>query len=548
MSRRLSPSRSARGMGSAVLAAAFLLAIVVVGEPAGAGDRVVSVKLAGADGGTEPRIAVGPDGRRWVVTNAGGREVVYSSADGLKWTRTRSDPKQLLATIDVDIVVTRTGRVIVSELDDVAVSFRTSYSDDGGATWKESRGTTLPDTDRQWLAVGPDDPVTRLPRVYLLFHNLFAGVVTHNVFAMTSTDNGATFGPPIPVTLPGSREWLDLQCGDSTGPSSLTVNMTTGRLYAKWGTRTSAVGGCGAQPPGVNVVGATRAWVATSPDNSLGSWTSSLAVDDSKTGQVVEMQFSPAAIDSDGTVYVVYPESPDSYPNYDGAAIKVTWAPPDLSRWSQPVTVVPAGGPGNILPHIAAGEPGMVDVAYLRGVARRDKSPAWFLTVAQSTNLFSGSPTFRTSYASSIPAYTGSASELMGVCGPGGPLAGLAQGLLCGRSTDVWGITLDDACLYSVTWPTVKNKAPGSNPGTFVATQIDGQSACATAKSSPANLSVDVLAKKVRNGAKLPATGATSGNEGLLLFAAAVGLACWLRFATHRDARRVPGERSRKPG
>ena len=51
------------------------------------------------------------------------------------------------------------------------------------------------------------------------------------------------------------------------------------------------------------------------------------------------MQLAPGAIDTKGNVYVFYPESPHAYPNYDGAAMRYVVAPPNLSKWSKPVTV-----------------------------------------------------------------------------------------------------------------------------------------------------------------------------------------------------------------
>ena len=59
---------------------------------------------------------------------------------------------QTLASTDVDLVTTPSGRIVETELDFGGVNFRTEYSDDGGKTWTESVGTTLADTDRPWLA------------------------------------------------------------------------------------------------------------------------------------------------------------------------------------------------------------------------------------------------------------------------------------------------------------------------------------------------------------------------------------------------------------
>ncbi len=464
-----------------------------------------AIKLKDANGQTEPRAAVAPDDPRYVITNGPGRDsVVHSSSDGgASWQPTQSKPANgARPTIDVDIVTTHTGRIIASELDFQAISFITSYSDDGGRTWKQSTGgSQTGDTDRQWLAVGPDDQKTHQPRVYLLYHDLAAGTAQHNMFVTTSTDGGATFGVPVPITLPPTEAYQDLQCSDSGGPSNLLVNPDTGRLYAVWGTRTAPVaGGCGASvfgPFEVNVVGATRVWTATSPDNSPGSWTTSLAVDDSTKNaanggkeHLVGMQLAPGALDSAGNLTVAYPESPNAYPDYNGAAIKAVTLPPDLSRRSTPVTIAPAGGAGHVLPHIVAGDPGKFDFAYFTGVERPGLRPAWYMTVAQTLDNGAHVTEKR---LSNIPTYTGTASELMGACGSG-PEQGVQNGFVCTRSTDVWGVALDNACRLTTTWPTKDNNAyavtqkdpafaaPGSDPGTFVATQTGGPAVCTSLK------------------------------------------------------------------
>jgi hypothetical protein len=474
--------------------------------------------LAGAAGGTEPRVTVGPDDRRWVMTNGGGGAHVYVSADrGMSWQKTAGDPVQTSATIDVDIVSTRTGRLVASELDGLGINFPTSYSDDGGKTWTASAGfARLADQDRQWLAVGPDDPTTHQPRVYLLFHNLLSGAVSHNMYVETSTDGGATFGPPVPTTLPGSQAWLDLQCADSGGPSSLAVDQRIGRVYAFFGTRSSAVGGCGASVTGpfeINVVGATRVWVVSSPDGSLGSWNQSIAVDDAAAGDIVGMQLSPGTVDNAGNVWVTYPESPHPYPDYTGAAIRVRWAPPDLSRWSAPITIAPQAQPGNVLAHIVAGDPGKIDVAYFAGQARgAGQAPLWYMTVAQVLDGMSASPTVTTQRLSPVPVYGGTASQLMGACGSG-PTQGVQNGFACNRSTDVWGVALDGACRLVVSWPSVsaaKDPTFGAAvDATWVDTQVGGPTLCSGR--ATANTAGTVSAAEAEIGLANTARGAASG-------------------------------------
>jgi hypothetical protein len=457
--------------------------------------------LRGTDDGTEPRMTVAPDDTRYVVTNAGGTAVVFASKDGgLTWSRTAADPPgQQVPTIDTDIVAYPTGRILASELDFAGVNFPSGFSDDGGKTWQQSRGSTqLADQDRQWFAVDPHDGGAN---VYMLFHNLASGVAQHNMWVAHSGDGGATFGPPIPIALPPSDAWNDLQCSDSGGPSTLQVNPRTGRVYAFWTTRSSVAtgtnantGGCGASifgPLEFNIVNATRVWTAYSDDHGT-TWQTSVAVDDSQTGQIVSMQLAYGALDNKGNVYVAFPESPQPYPKAGGAALKITHADPDLKTWSKPATLIPPHPDGDLgvtLVHIVAGDPGKVALAYyeaehLPGIAE----PVWYPHVGQSLDALDPTPRFSDQKAADVPAYRWTAAEMMGICGAEGPAQGVENGLACSRSTDVWGITLDSACRVSIAWPTKGDEfakgnggtkeLPNSQAGTFVSTQTAGPDLC----------------------------------------------------------------------
>ena len=97
-----------------------------------------------------------------------------------------------------------------------------SYTDDSGVHWSQSRGSTqLVDQDRQWFAVDKDRDGDGKPTVYLLYHNLGSGEASHNMLVARSDDGGQTFGPPVQTTVPGETAYADLQCADSGGPSSL---------------------------------------------------------------------------------------------------------------------------------------------------------------------------------------------------------------------------------------------------------------------------------------------------------------------------------------
>src|SRR3954466_9948481 len=494
-----------------------------------------TVKLADSSGRSEPRITVAPNGMKYVVTNAGrsGNETIYRSKDGIHWTETVAQPSdQTLPTTDVDIVAMRTGRILTSELDYGGINFRTQYTDDGGKTWTESVGNTLADTDRQWYAVGPNDPQTHKPRVYLLFHNLLSGVAQHNMWVATSTDGGATFGPPVPVSIPGQQDYLDLQCADSGGPSNIMVDQRTGRVYVVFGTRSSPVGGCGGQPAEVNVVAANRVWVVSADAAKTGipgGWTPHLAVNDTgPPAHIVGMQLAPGAIDTAGNVYVAYPESVHDYPNYNGASIKVVHASPKaLDKWSKPSVVASSGGVGNVLPHIIAGSPGKVDLAWYHGT-KVDGKIRWYSYAAQSLDVLSNRPHWTTIKLSDVvvePNQT--SSELMGACMQGQQAT--LNGFVCGRSTELNGIALDKCGRLLVTFPA---QADLPTDATYVSQQTSGPTVlpCASTGGSGGTVRDTTHDRQPNAAGGGPALASTGGSRlpaigAVLLVVAAVALA-----------------------
>jgi hypothetical protein len=320
--------------------------------------------------------------------------------------------------------------------------------------------------------------------VYLLFHNLLTGLLRQNMFIETSADGGATFGPPVPITEPGTQAFLDLQCADASGPSSIVVDQHTGRLYVSWATRTSSLGGgCGAAvspgPVQIGLVASTRIWVATSADGTAGSWTSRLAVDDSPSGHIVAMQYAPLALDSAGTLYLVSQESPNAYPDYDGAALQYRWSSDGSRSWSPARTIVPPGGAGTVIPEVVAGASGRLEIAYLAGVLSPPGAPLWFPTVAVVSGATQPHPSIATVRLSTLSTAVMTASRMMGQ-GPDcaqGPLAGILNGfsLACGKAQDNFGATRDGVCGVAVVWSA---DSTTDHPGEYVSEQVGGAGLC----------------------------------------------------------------------
>src|SRR5205807_6318680 len=103
-----------------------------------------TVRVPGSAGFAEPRVSVDRGGRFWLESNASNNSAaVWGSTDGLAWKQTPTEPAgQTDASTDVDVVTTPSGRIVETELDFAGIDFRTAYSDDGGATWTLSQGTT----------------------------------------------------------------------------------------------------------------------------------------------------------------------------------------------------------------------------------------------------------------------------------------------------------------------------------------------------------------------------------------------------------------------
>jgi len=521
------------GEAATVAWSATVLAVLLIAPPAAAASPHSNLTFrpstipapsesqyqGGSSDGTEPRVAVGRSGVIWTVISPGLSEpraqVWRSSDDGRTFTQTRSEfPGQHAPITDVDIAALRTGRLVAIEEDSgnavtgnsypptAPYRFEVGYSDNGGNTWRPTSGTELVDEDRPWLAEGPIDPATHQPIVYLTFHNIFSGVAAKNMFVQTSHDGGASFGSPVPITLPGQEAFTALQCGATTGPSALFVNEQTGQIYVVFETSSGtigALGGCGTAiggtVPGQFFAPYSRMWVATSRDGSLGSWTQSLAVDDSATQQIIGSQLADGALDSFGNIWVVYPETPGTFPHFEGAAVRVRWATADLSHWSAPITIAPRGGAGHLLTHIAAGDAGKIDVAYLTGHARKKNTPVWRLEVAQVLDGLRRNPTVVRQQVSSIPAYTGKAGQLEVACNDAGAASGVMnqEGVTaCAtRAADVWGRTLTPDCRLVVAWPSAGrsdlNNAPGAEWATHVSVQVGGPRLCA-APSNPSRV------------------------------------------------------------
>jgi hypothetical protein len=139
-----------------------------------------------------------------------------------------------------------------------------------------------------------------------------------------------------------------------------------------------------------------------------------------------------------------------------------------------------------MLTHIAAGDPGKVALFYLTGDGNGSKA-LWYPTVSTTYDGLDASPTFVQQRVSDIPAWKGTATELMGACNIFGGfnpqlavLDGGANGLICGRSSDVLGQAIDANGNPTFTWADAAGAAGNDNAGTYVTQQSGGPSLIAS--------------------------------------------------------------------
>jgi hypothetical protein len=128
---------------------------------------------------SEPGINVAGDGTIYVDTPSGlgAHSKLYKSSDsGASYQPVSFGAvgQRFPGGGDSD-VITRGNRVYFLDL--WAGSNSIQYSDDAGATWVAGQPfTTLPASDRQWLALGPHDTTTGFDTVYALYSEVPAGV------------------------------------------------------------------------------------------------------------------------------------------------------------------------------------------------------------------------------------------------------------------------------------------------------------------------------------------------------------------------------------
>ena len=468
----------------AILASAVGLLMSGASAVLAAGPPAYGLADVGAYGG-EPSIVSDRLGRLYDATPSGNR--IYTSTDlGATWTQaTTPNPvsgDNCLATDQQNAVYLCNLEFVTNGPFDADVY----KSLDHGTTWSHSAGVIpLPGppawcgtscspfgVDRPWVAASILPPATQTSQaeVVLMYHDLYG---PSQIYVNISHDGGATFGPPQPVlatpaVTPGAVAGTLVAQGYSfcnTVPSGVGIappgTPHAGRIFVAWIAADLAQNATGCN---ITMLQSFHTiWVSYSDDNGL-NWTPQQAFD-AGIGHDASNLFAELKLDDQGNPYLAFGNNLNSDPAVCTAESTAGTVQPDPSCefdmylvWSsdggttwdgggglipgsakKPYRVNPPGETGtHFFPAIAAGDPGQVEVAYLRtptivptgplgksdpggcaGPVTGNPStypPAcqWNLFAAQSLNLTlpPGSATWTTTQITTVPMHVGDICNL----------------------------------------------------------------------------------------------------------------------------------------
>ena len=368
-----------------------------------------TIANVGAYGG-EPSIVSDTQGVLYDTTPSGGTITYRSNNGGTSWTQvTTADPNSgddCLATDQANSVYlcNLAGSEGVAPLQaDVWKSVN------HGASWTHGEGA-IPQTcgtscspfgvDRDWVAASILPPATQTSQaeVVLMYHDFYG---PSQIWVNISHDGGATFGPPqevlaSPGVTPGAVTGTVVAQGYTlcnTVPAGVGIappgTPHAGRIFVAWIAADLAQNATGCN---VSMLQSFHTlWISYSDDNGT-TWTPQQAFDagighDSSTpfagftldnqgnpyfGFAINANSNPATCSAESTVGTVQSDTSCEYDMY------VIWSSDGGRTWDGGGGLIPGSAKTayrvnppsetgtHFFPAIAAGDPGKVDVAYLR--------------------------------------------------------------------------------------------------------------------------------------------------------------------------------------
>jgi hypothetical protein len=366
-------------------------------------------KLPGSDNGTEPSLGialqstnVNPVGYRYPTWQVPGQ--FDGSADGVNFTQlTTPDPS---ASGDTVSQVDAAGAVYNAQIcgsDEGPFFLHTCIwrSLDGAQTWPQvavGADNNPGASDRPWIDVYPKQSRAwnaDNTYVYLEYHTFTPDDLT---YATVSTDGGATFGIPVPLSDDPNSAGSSF-C--STIPSGIVADQRhPGTVYALWLSAENAVIG---GTSGCNYTQAqvfNKAWVSVSTDYGL-TWTAHLAwhgAYDPTTGSGDNASkiFGTITVDRSGQVHVMLPvrfndnvleflatgtEAPA-----DTKLVLVT-SPDQAQDWTPAFIATRNCKGSHFYPWITGGSAGRLDAVYYHSDSEKPNDPTsvWYTSFLQVT-------------------------------------------------------------------------------------------------------------------------------------------------------------------
>jgi len=417
-----------------VVVVALLTALPMVSANGATKPKLSISKVGPKDGGGEPSIATGPDGRLFVSYPAGSGPTFFRSTSvGAKWTKGAYADTQ---SGDTSVNVDASGAVYQGNLngftgDPNMLQTDVYKSTDLGGHWTVGQGPVVQSNstnnpffvDRPWTdAWIPPGGTTNTARVYIEYHDFGPS----QIWVATSTDGGAHFGPPVDVITSPVAQAASF-C--NTVPGGVKVVQTgahAGRIYAAWLAADAATNigeGCN-----ITMLQTFHtAWIAWSDDGGT-TWTDE-QVFDGGIGHDASALFADLTLDNQGNPYVAFGDdlthevgqTTGDWNMYVMASqLDATGAP----SWSGPFQANTSATKTNFFPAITAGNPGQVDVAYIGSSSEEptlpygkpqpggDPNATWNVFFAQSLNLTSAAPTWTVTQVTPSPMHQGDVCTL----------------------------------------------------------------------------------------------------------------------------------------
>jgi hypothetical protein len=323
-----------------------------------------------------------------------------SRDDGLDWSRGRDFDASGSMTGDADAAFGPGGRLYVLNLafqnppgqptNPAVLVYSTGHRRHwrGPATFPPPHGEDQP--DRPWLAPDPYRP----GRV-LVTNSEGAG----DVVAWRSTDHGRSFSGPTPVTGTDHAGSIELTSRPLFDPSHHR------RVFMLYEASAANEPPSPSQAP-LRDFSLTQLWLAESNDAGA-NWTNRLVLDITKTfgskasGGSLGHVLPASAIDANGTLYAAFSLRKG---NGTQTHVYLLHATDHGSRWSAPVRVDSGPRRSNVMPTLAVGAPGRVDLSWY-GSRSADFTAAharWVEMFAQSLDSLAAHPTFTSSRVSRV--------------------------------------------------------------------------------------------------------------------------------------------------